>query len=818
LDALQVLDEVCAHFKDLGDYDYRPVREVADAAESTTVRSVIDVDILGHIFEQSITDLERLRLSLKTSGRASVPASPNISEISGNQGSRGRSPSQGDSAGRRRKLEGAVYTPAFITRYIVGQALGGVLKHRFEALRRQHVAEATGTARKALADPNAYDLTALNEPQRMALIRFWEAWQETLKCLRILDPACGSGAFLIETFDQLHAHYEISNARLEELRGQRTLFDLDRQIHHHNLYGVDLNAEAIQICQLSLWIKTAARGKQLTSLDHTIREGNSVISDPAVHPEAFDWQAAFPEVFAQSGFDVVVGNPPYIRQELLSPFKPWLEAHYEVFLGMADLYVYFYELGVRLLKPGGLLCFIVTNKWMKAGYGEPLRRFFNEKAWVRSVVDFGHAKQIFEEVDVFPSIILVEKPTEAPKPKTARLCTIPREQLRIDDLSVQIEREGADLDMSQLATGSWRLEPQSVDLLLARIREGRRTLKEVAGIAPLYGIKTGLNEAFLIDDDRKRKLIAEHEGCKEVIKPYLRGADLGRWNSDWSNLWMIVLPSSNDHDWPWAALGDQAESEFKAQYPSLHRHLKPLEEPLRKRQDKGRFWWELRSCAYWDAFEKPKIFYQEIQFHPTYSLDTHGRFGNNKTFFLSTDDLFLLAVLNSPLMWWHNWRYLPHMKDEALSPVAFRMEELPIAEPPASIREPAEKTVRRLIDLTGRQQQTQRTLLDWLRVEYSIAKPSNKLLALTDLDSNTWVSEVKRIRGKKQPLSSAGLHALRDEYTRTIEPAHALAAETLTLERTLSDLVNQAYALTWDEIALMWQTVPPRMPIPPPAT
>ena len=91
---------------------------------------------------------------------------------------------------------------------------------------------------------------------------------------------------------------------------------------------------------------------QLTSLDHTIREGNSVISDKAVHPKAFDWQAAFPEVLAQGGFDVVVGNPPYIRQELLSPFKPWLEAHYEVFHGMADLYVYFYELGVRMLKPG----------------------------------------------------------------------------------------------------------------------------------------------------------------------------------------------------------------------------------------------------------------------------------------------------------------------------------------------------------------------------------------------------------------------------------------------------------------------------------
>src|ERR1017187_1039561 len=166
-------------------------------------------------------------------------------------------------------------------------------------------------------------------------------------------------------------------------------------------------------------------------------------------------------------------------------------------------------------------------------------------------------------------------------------------------------------------------------------------------------------------------------------------------------------------------------------------------------------------------------------------------------------------------MWWHNWRYLPHMKDEALSPVAFRMEELPIAEPTPSIRAAAEKAVRRLIEITSHQQQTQRTLLDWLRVEYAIEKPSNRLLAATDLDSDTWVSEVKRIRGKKQPLSSSGLHALRDQDPPTIAPARALAAETLTLERTLSDLVNQAYGLTPAEIELLWQTAPPRMPMPP---
>ena len=138
-----------------------------------------------------------------------------------------------------------------------------------------------------MGDPSAFDLPTLKQPQREALIRFWEDWQEELKGIRLLDPACGSGAFLIEAFEQLHTAYQESNDRLRGARGRRTLFDLDRQILQHNLYGVDLNGEAVEICRLSLWIKTAQRGKVLTSLDHSIRVGNSVIADPAVHPKAF---------------------------------------------------------------------------------------------------------------------------------------------------------------------------------------------------------------------------------------------------------------------------------------------------------------------------------------------------------------------------------------------------------------------------------------------------------------------------------------------------------------------------------------------------
>jgi len=785
LDSLKISDEVCGYFRDLGSYDYRP------AYLATGEGSLIDVDILGHIFEQSITDLEKLRSELE-----------GLAE-----------PLGAEKHKTRRKKEGAFYTPSFITRYIIEQALGGVLRDRFEQLREKHVQAAKGAAKAALADPSVYELDKLTAPAKRALVAFWEAWQDELANVRLLDPACGSGAFLIEAFDQLHATYQRSNDRLQELRGHRSLFDLDKRILENNLYGVDLNEEAIEICRLSLWIKTAERGKALTSLDHTIRVGNSVVSDPAVHPQALNWPEVFPEVFAQGGFDVVVANPPYVRQEWLGPIKPYLQSAYRAYHGMADLYVYFYELGLRVLRPGGLLSFIVTNKWMKSGYGEPLRRLFSERAWIESVVDFGHAKQIFEDADVFPSIIVARKPTESPKPKTARLCVIAREQLRVDDLSQQIAVEGVELPLAQLGADVWQLEPGGVTKLLTKIRATGIPLTDFAGVKPLSGIKTGYNEAFLIDTPAKNRLISADPNCADFLRPFLRGQDFTRWKADWAGLWMIVLRSSDNYAWPWADAGENAEEVFRRVYPSVYDHINGYRSALQKRQDQGRYWWELRSCGYWSDFDRPKIMYPEITWRADWGLDRDRTLCNNTAYILPIDDVWILAVANSPATWWYSWRNAMHGKDEALRFIKEFVQTLPIPVPSDEQRSSAAECVSRLIPAVAEQQAMARAILDWLHVEHSIEKPSLKLQSPIALDSDAFVAEVKRVRGNRNPLSAAALKGLRDEHAQTIEPARALAAEAAQLERQISDLVNRAYGLTPEEVALMWQTAPPRMPL-----
>ena len=151
------------------------------------------------------------------------------------------------------------------------------------------------------------------------------------------------------------------------------------------------------------------RGKALTSLDHTIRVGNSVVSDPAVHPKAFDWQAMFPEVFAQGGFDVVVGNPPYIRQEWIAPYKPHWEATFQSYHGVADIYAYFFERGLEVLRNGGRLAFITSGSWVRGNFGAPLRKYLSQSAALESIVDFGEF-QPFEDAEMIrPSITILCK-------------------------------------------------------------------------------------------------------------------------------------------------------------------------------------------------------------------------------------------------------------------------------------------------------------------------------------------------------------------------------------------------------------------------
>ena len=539
----------------------------------------------------------------------------------------------------------------------------------------------------------------------------------------------------------------------------------------------------------------------------------------------FHWELEFPEVFfdrhgqslgARAGFDAVLGNPPYVRQEALKPLKPYLgQAFPETYHGVADLYVYFYQQGLGLTRPGGRMSYIVTNKWLRSGYGEPLRGYFAEQGALERLIDFGHAP-IFEDADVFPLIAVLERQPaaatgEAAAARQVRVTAFPREQwIGGADLARYVAEHSHAVPLAGLGRAAWSLEHAPVEALLAKIRGVGVPLGDFAGTHPYRGVLTGLNEAFLIDIATRDRLVAEDPGCAAIIRPYLRGQDIKRWVPDWQKLWMIFTRRGIDIDI----------------YPSVKRHLLAHRESLEPcppgvemkawpgRKGGPYQWYEIQdSINYHELFDQPKILYPDITWRSQFCLDTDQRVCNNTVYFLSSASPWLLTVLNSPLLWSFLWRRAVHGKDEALRLFSDFVESIPIAVPTDQILSEVGPAVARLTVLTGAARQSRRDLLDWLASEFGVHTPGQRLEELGGLTEDDFVAEVrKRLPGKAARLTPATLRALRDGYAETATPLHATMAEAAALERRLSALVNAAYGLTAEEEALLWETAPPRMP------
>jgi hypothetical protein len=539
----------------------------------------------------------------------------------------------------------------------------------------------------------------------------------------------------------------------------------------------------------------------------------------AARERFLNWEIAFPHIWQHlasatpaGGFDAVIGNPPYVRQELLAAIKPALKFGYATYDGMADLYVYFYEQGLRLLRPGGRMSYVVTNKWLKAGYAEELRSLFSDptRAEVAFIADFGHAKHFFPDADVFPSVIVVKCPDTVPATGDIQVCVIPREAVPTKGLSEAVHEATFPLPRAMFSKGSWVLEPRPVVDLIERIKRSGTPLIDYVGIGPQYGIKTGLNEAFVIDTAMRDRLIVDDPRCSEIIKPYLRGQDVSRWDAPWSGLWMIFTRRGIDIN----------------SYPAVLRHLQKFRRQLEPRpidwrpsvtepewpgRKAGTYaWFEIQdSVEYWRDFEKPKIVYPDIAWTPSFALDETGIYVNNTGYFLPSGDPWLAVVLNAPVGWWYSWRKAQHAKDEALRYFNTFLENYPV---PRAGEVDVRHDVNLLTGFAERIRGASGAIQDWVRLEFGVEKFSRSLSSPRQLSADAFAAAVRAALPQSRRLSVAEIARLKAEHATTLGPAQAAATEAAALERRLSDLVNEAYQLTADDVRLMWQTAPPRMP------
>jgi hypothetical protein len=401
----------------------------------------------------------------------------------------------------------------------------------------------------------------------------------------------------------------------------------------------------------------------------------------------FHWHLQFPQVVAKGGFDVVLGNPPWVRQELLKTEKRLL-TQFASFASTADSSVYFIERGVQVGSASGFVAMLTPNKWFRAAYAEGLRTFVRQKCRVTLIVDFGHSRTLFPDADTFPALVAF-RPVLSPvaDAETATFVRAHDADLAKQSLRERIATARVPVAHESLRAEHWHLEDAAVTSLLDRLLRTGKTLEAWLPRALLSGLKTGFNDAFYIDDPTKNALVALDPSSTPLFKKMLRGRDIKRWVPEWAGLWHIVIASSQNRTWPWSACTTEAEAEsvFAKTHPSVHQHLKKFESALRTRQDRGAFWWELRACDYYDVLDGPKILVQCIAYYSQFALDA-GHVVNNKVLIIPSDDPFLLAVLNSRLVWWIVNRTFQHMKDEGLSVDVQYLKKLPIPVVPSDLR------------------------------------------------------------------------------------------------------------------------------------
>ncbi len=408
------------------------------------------------------------------------------------------------------------------------------------------------------------------------------------------------------------------------------------------------------------------------------------------------------------GFDVVIGNPPYVRQEKIKELKPTLKDQYDCYTGTADLYVYFYERGFQMLRGDGVLTYISSNKYFRSAYGKKLRDFLARQATLSQLIDFGDAP-VFTSI-AYPSIITASK-AHAQGNHLRALNWEPGPS--IDEFGAVFRTKGFTMPQNALTVDGWRLTSPDVLNLLAKLRNAEQPLGEYVKGQLYSGIKTGLNEVFVVDRETRDRLVAEHPSSSEVLKPFLRGRDVKRWQVNFAEQYLIKIESSENRTHPWSGQPvTEAEQLFADTYPAIYAHFEPFRERLIERFDQGRYFWELRSCAYWEEFKQPKIIYPDIAQGTEFSFDDNGYFLGNTSYLLPTKEMWLLGLLNSKAIFWFYTKTSTQIRGGFVRFIAQYVSQIPIP----SIK-PAQKA--------------------------SISKLVNQILAVKRTDPDADVSELE---------------------------------------------------------------------------
>ena len=662
-----------------------------DESTSTFQQVAIDPEMLGRIFENLLAEQ---------------------SEETGEQA---------------RKARGAFYTPREIVDYMCRESLREYLKSQLANN------EDTIDIISNILDTKEHEWRDQQRNYRDRLKKYKYDILEALDNIKIIDPACGSGAFPMGMLALLVGVYERLDATFDSYKKKLAVIK-------NNLYGVDIEPMAVEICRLRAWLSIVVDEKHiepLPNLDFKFVCANSLLPLAAresgkidfYQEEDFEKQArelqrryfsahtkqekdiihkAYDEeliasrqdedadsarhrqlktyrpfnaasiadffdpefMFGVSGFDVVIGNPPYVSLEKIGNIKNEYKKIYEVADGRADLYCLFYEMGMRIAKKQtGLLCYITSNKWMRAGYGSKLRGFFAEHSPLK-LIDFGGFK-VFQSATVDTNILLI-KNQEQDAAAPCYACHFQDDYQQGDEIADYFQKNK--LPLTQLGADTWFIGSQAQRSLKQKIEAVGTPLKEW-DVRINYGIKTGFNEAFIINQAKRDELVAADPASAQMIKPILRGRDIKRYAHEWAGLWVI-----NTHNGYKNQENEKVPPINIEDYPAVKDYLKQYIVDLSKRTDKGVTPYNLRNCAYLEDFAKEKVVWPMVSTRQSaFTKVKSSVFLNNKAYLISGGNLsFLVGILNSKLSWSYFINQESSLGDHSLEIRKNGLENFPI--------------------------------------------------------------------------------------------------------------------------------------------
>ncbi len=760
--------------------------------------SELNINILGHVFEQSIADIENLKIHIQKNNFENL--TDNIDTLLQNKI---------EVEINERKKYGIYYTPEQITKYIVKETIRTWLDEKKEKIGLNKVFD--------------------NDKEKDKQLELWYKYADILRDIKILDPACGSGAFLTQTYDFLFREWQILIDIIQKIKGVLPViktnasldiqtqnipkrfqdFNIKKNIVSNNIFGIDINNESVEITKLGLWLKTASKQDSLAVLESNIKIGNSLIDDKKIANEkAFVWEKEFKKILNNGGFDIIIGNPPYIRQEILDKKeKEFLIKRYpQTGNALADLYVYFYEKAIEVLKPNGNLSFITSNRWFKTKYGKKLRKYLKNMD-IRKVIDFFENK-IFKDASIDTQIILLKN-----KKITAKFDYYPIVELSdFEDFNY----EPIKIDTTDFNGSEWIFAKPEQYKLLKKMFVNSVSLKDYTNDGINYGIKTGLNKAFIIDKKTKEEIIEteikrgittglneafiiDKETKEKIVKNDYKSSDLIKPYAVPTNIKQYYLEKTNESYIIFTRRGTDIDL-----YPGIKDYLlkfkNDLEPKTSRKQKIGRKtgnykWFEIQdTIKYYEKFEQPKIIYIHTALNHAFYYDTEGYYVNNSCYIIANADKFLSIFLNSK-----KFEFYKHLtfasygnpKNKGRSQLDYnKMINVPIP-----IITQKQKTEFELLhdNITKQYQQfykEKNTFIEILKSKLKIKKLNRKIKLWYLLDWEDFNTELEKLKIK---LSLKKTKEWNEFFNSELYNIRPIILEINKIEEKINQKINQLY-------------------------